>query len=112
MTIKLVQKIKLDGQPCRKSAEVFADLKARGLLNQIHQVITADESNLSSEGYVLAAQHQVDAAPFFIVTRDDEVTMVYKAYHLFLKEIFNQETPEADIFAEILAQNPDLDFII
>lgn len=111
MKIALVKKIKLDGQPCAKSARVIADLEERGLFSHIHQVIVADEQVPSSEGYALAAQHHVDAAPFFIVTGDDGTDRVYQAYHRFLKEIFNQEAPEADAVAEIMAQNPDLDFI-
>ncbi len=112
MSIVLVKKIKLDGQPCAKSARVLTDLVARGLLPRIHQVVTADERDSSSEGYVLAAEHQVEAAPFFIVTKDDGATQVYRAYHYFLKEIFNQDVAEADKLAEIMAQNPDLDFMI
>jgi hypothetical protein len=111
MTIALVKKIKQNGQPCAKSARVLADLAERGLLGQIDHIITADERNPSSEGYALAAQYHVEAAPFFVVTRDDGTTQVYRAYHRFLKEIFSQEASEADEVAEIIAQNPDLDFI-
>ncbi|MBE9005802.1 hypothetical protein IQ259_12270 [Fortiea sp. LEGE XX443] len=111
MTITLVKKLKLDGQVCAKSARVLANLEERGLLSQIHQVITADERDTSSQGYALAAQYHVDAAPFFIVTGDDGKTQVYLAYHHFLKDIFNQEVTEADEVAEIMSQNPDLDFI-
>jgi hypothetical protein len=111
MTITLVKKIKQNGQPCAESARVLADLEERGLLPQIHQVITADERNLSSQGYALAAQYQVETAPFFIVTEENGGIQVYRAYHLFLQDIFDQETSEADKMAEIIAQNPDLDFI-
>lgn len=111
MSITLVQKMKLDGQLCAKSVKVLTNLRERGLLSQIHQVITADERDVSSEGYALAAQYHVDAAPFFIVIGDDGKTRIYQAYHRFLKEILHQEVTEADEVAEIMSQNPDLDFI-
>ena len=111
MRIALVKKIRLDGQPCAKSAKVIGELEKRGLLSQIHQVIAADEREPFSKGYALAAQYHVDVAPFFIVTEDDGTARVYQAYHRFLKEIFNQKASEADTVAEIMAQNPDLDFI-
>jgi hypothetical protein len=111
MTIALVKKIKQDGQPCAKSARVLADLAERGLLDQIDHIITADERDPASEGYALAAQYRVEAAPFFMITTEDGTTQVYRAYHRFLKEILNQNASEADEVAEIMAQNPDLDFI-
>ncbi|MGK7875937.1 MAG: hypothetical protein AB4426_22345 [Xenococcaceae cyanobacterium] len=111
MNITMVKKLKVDGQPCAKSARVLKDLEERGLLNQIHQIVVADERNPSSEGYTLAAQYNVESAPFFLVNGEDGSTCVYKAYYRFLKDLFNQESPEDAEVAEIMAQNPDLDFI-
>ena len=43
MNIKLVQKIKVDGNSCRKSARVLKDLKELNLLDKIDEIIAADQ---------------------------------------------------------------------
>ena len=111
MHIKIIKKITLDGNDCPKSAKVLKELKELGLIEQIDEIIAADEREPSSEGFALALKHNVEAAPFFIVADDDGSTRVYTAYHQFLKEIFNQQVSESDEISEIMAQNPDLDFI-
>lgn len=111
MMITLVKKIKRDGYPCRKSARVLADLEQRNLLERIDQIATADEREQESEGYRLAAQYQVESAPFFIVTSSQGSPQVFQAYSRFLQEIFGQQTSEEEEIAEMMAQNPDLDFI-
>ncbi len=110
-TITLVQKIKSNGELCAKSSKVIADLTARGLRNNIDRLVTADERNPSSEGYVLAAKYQIDTAPFFIVTTDDDKTHTYPIYSQFLRNVFNIESAESDEIAEIMAQNSDMYFI-
>lgn len=110
-TITLVQKIKSNGELCAKSAKVIADLTARGLGHNIDRLVTADERDPASEGYVLAAKYQISAAPFFIVTADDNQTHTYPIYSQFLRNIFNLEPAESDEIAEIMAQNSDMYFI-
>jgi hypothetical protein len=111
MKITIVKKIKADGSPCRKSANVLEKLEKSGLIARIDQVVVADEREPSSEGLALALQHKVDAAPFFIVNNDDGSTRVYTAYFRFLEEVFDQKLSESEEISEIMAQNPDLDFI-
>ena len=112
MTIKLIKKIREDGEPCAKSARVLNELEALGLMGQIDQVVIADERQPDSEGYALAVAYNVSAAPFFIVDADDDgSTQVYTAYHRFMSEVFNLQTSEAEQISEIMAENPDLDFI-
>ena len=111
MNITLVQKIKLDGQPCAKSARVLSELESLGLSSRIDQIVTADEGNPDSEGYVLAAKHNVESAPFFLVEDPDGSSRLYTAYQRFLKEVLHQQTSEDAEISEIMAQNPDLDFI-
>ena len=111
MHIILIKKIKIDGDDCPKSAKVLKELKELGLIKQIDEIIAADEREPSSEGFTLASKHNVEAAPFFIVTGDDGSERVYTAYHKFLKEVFNREVSESEEISEIMAQNPDLDFI-
>lgn len=92
MYITLVKKIKTDGSPCRKCIEVEQRLKNANLLERIDQIIIADETDLQSEGMILAREHKVDTAPFFIVEDDNGETNVYTVYFKFLKEVLNQET--------------------
>lgn len=111
MKITLVQKVKHDGQPCAKSARVLSELETLELRSRIDQIVTADERNPDSEGYALAAQYDVDSAPFFIVENPDGSSRLYTAYQRFLKEVLQQETSEDAEISEIMAQSPDLDFI-
>ena len=112
MHITLVKKIKRDGQPCKKSARVLNELEELGLLDRIDRIVAADERRIQdSEGYALAAEHNVEMAPFFIVAEGDGSARVFTAYHRFLKETFDLETSEEKEIEEIVAQNPDLDFI-
>lgn len=110
MNITLITKLKRDGQLCAKSAHVTNDLKSRQLLSRIDQTVVADERDPMSEGYRLAAQYQVDAAPFFLVN-DGQQVIVYQAYYKFLQEALNQKVDEALAAVEMMQQNPDLDFI-
>ena len=111
MHIKLVQKIKLDGNPCRKSARVLNSLKELKLIDKIDEIIAADERNQSnSQGFVLARQYQVPSAPFFIVDNEG-FTQVYTAYYRFMKDVFHISVSEEEEISEIMAQNPDLDYI-
>ena len=64
--ITLVKKIKLDGSPCRKCADVIGRLESGGLMSRIDHVVVADERDAESEGMRLASELGVDAAPFFI----------------------------------------------
>ena len=92
MKITFVKKIKLDGSACRKCADVENRLEDAGLSQRIDQVVIADERDPESAGMVLAKQHQVDIAPFFIVEEDNGETEIYTVYFRFLKEVLNKET--------------------
>ena len=111
MNITLVKKIKLDGNLCRKSAKVFSNLKELNLIKQIDNIIFADERHTSSEGLSLAIKHGVKSAPFFIVEQEDGSTQIYTTYFRFLEEVLEHKTAEEDEVMEIMAQNPELDFI-
>jgi len=110
MTIAFVKKLKLDGTPCRKCAEVEDRLQAAGLMARIDQVIIADERAPDSEGMRLAAELDVDAAPFFVVTANGART-VYTSYLRLLREVLEAPASEAEEAREVLEQNPDLDFL-
>ncbi len=111
MKITLVKKIKADGSECRKCVEVSQRLEDAGLMSRIDEVVIADERDASSPGMQLAARLQVERAPFFIVTGDDGEERVYTVYLRFLREVLQSGVSAVDEAAEILDQNPDLDYI-
>jgi hypothetical protein len=108
MAITLVKKIKLDGLPCRKCAEVIDRLETAGLMGRIDHTVIADERDPNSEGMKLAAELGVDAAPFFIVGEGD-AQKVYTSYVKLLKEVLTATPSEADEAREIMENNKDLD---
>ena len=91
MHIKFVKKIKADGNPCRKCVEVEQRLRDVGLLSRIDEIVIADETDPNCEGMRLAREHQVEAAPFFIVQNDAGEIMVYTIFIKFLKEVLQQD---------------------
>ena len=111
MRITMVKKIKADGSPCRKCADVERRLADSGHLGNIDRTVIADERDPSSEGMQLAARHSVDLAPFFIVERDDGTTQIYTVYFRFLKEVLEGETDAAQEAAEILERSPGVDLL-
>ncbi len=111
MKITLVKKILADGSPCKKCADVLEKLETSSNISRIDAIITADERDPSSEGMVLAKQHDVDRAPFFIVERDSGETQIYTVYLKFVKEVLQQEGNEKEELKEILQNNSDLDFL-
>ncbi len=111
MNITLVKKIKSDGNLCRKSADVFEKLKQADLVKKIDHIVFADERKRTSKGLSLAIKHGVQSAPFFIVNQEDGSTQVYTRYYNFVEEVLEEKTSEQESVLEILAQNPDLDFI-
>jgi hypothetical protein len=108
MAITFVKKIKLDGSPCRKCAEVAERLETAGLMNRIDRTILADERDPSSEGLRLADELGVHVAPFFIVTKGDSRT-VYTSYVKLLKEVLSVAPSEEDEVREIMENNRDQD---
>ena len=86
MHITFVKKVKADGEPCRKCAEVEKRLNDAGLMSRIDAVVIADERDSQSAGMILAANHQVAVAPFFLVREEDGTERIYTVYFQFLKE--------------------------
>ncbi len=110
MNITFVKKIKIDGSPCRKCAEVQSRLEKDGHIDKIDRTVIADERDSNSEGMQLAKQYEVDRAPFFIVEEDGSDPLVFTVYFKFVSEIFSGKTNEEDAAKDILDSN-DLDFI-
>ena len=110
MNITMVKKVFADGSPCKKCGEIEEKMRAAGQLERIDRTVIADESNDQSEGMLLATEHVVDRAPFFIVERDGEPAKIYTVYFKFVKEVLNAKTSEEDEIAEIM-NDVDLDFL-
>jgi hypothetical protein len=108
--ITLVKKILASGEPCRKCADVESRLQVSGHWSHIDEVVIADERDPESPGMRLANRLQVHRAPFFVVDDGGE-RRVYTVYFKFVKEILDGQTTEHQAASEILADNPDLDFI-
>ena len=108
MHIILVKKIKADGTPCRKCAEIEQRLIDFGQMARIDEVVIADERDTASPGMLLAAKHHVTQAPFFIVRADDGTERIYTVYFKFIREVLNNAVSEQDENRELLDQNPDL----
>lgn len=109
MRITFVKKIKADGTPCRKCGEVERRLEEAGLMPRINRIVVADERDEHSEGMRLAAKHQVEQAPFFIVEEESGAERIYTVFYRFLKEVLKREVSEQEEIAELMHQNPDLD---
>lgn len=111
MKITLVKKILADGSPCRKCADVLEKLESSGNLTRMDEILVADERDPNSPGMLIAKQHDVDRAPFFVVERDDGSVQIYTVYLKFSKEVLEQNTSEKEELKEIMQNNSDLDFL-
>lgn len=111
MQISMVKKIKPDGLPCKKCAEIEKRLEESNLIDCIDKVIIADERDPESEGMLLARKHNVLLAPFFVVEEDDQATKIYTVYFKFVKEVLSGWVSEQQEIIEIMDQDPDIDYI-
>ena len=108
--ITLVKKILANGEPCRKCRDVEARLHRSGHWARIDEVLIADERDPQSAGMQLATELGVELAPFFVVADQDQ-RQVYTVYYKFVKEVLEGSVSKQQVAAEILADNPDLDYL-
>src|SRR5262245_32877545 len=66
--VTMVKKLLANGEPCAKCAQAQELLERRGLWDQIDEVVWAQEGDPESAGARLAQRHQVELAPFFIIS--------------------------------------------
>jgi len=111
MKITLVKKLKEDGSPCKKCVEVLTRLEEADQMKLIDEVLIADERDNNSPGMLLAAELEVNRAPFFVVESDSGERKVYTVYFKFVKEVLNTKANEVEELKDLLDQNADLDFI-
>lgn len=86
MKITMVKKIKQDGSPCKKCAEVEQRLIDSEYMSRIDEVIIADERDPESQGMKLAQEYNVERAPFFIVEKNGNAE-IYTVYFKLVKEV-------------------------
>jgi len=84
MKITLVKKILADGSPCKKCGEVIGRLEDSGQIDRIDEILVADERDPTSAGMLMAADLNVDRAPFFVVDNDNGSQSVYTVYFKFV----------------------------
>ncbi len=82
----MVKKRLGDGSACKKCLEAEEFLRQRGLWDAIHEVVYYDEDEPESPGAVLAREHGMDRAPFFVFERAGQpaqaVDSVMRAYRM------------------------------
>jgi len=91
----MVQKVLRNGTPCANSEEARAMLERDGQLGNI-TVLDADVKDFKSPGWSLAAQHNVDAAPFFVV-EDGKSARLYTMYSRLKSEILDTDSLESEL---------------
>ncbi|HET7540436.1 MAG TPA: phosphoadenylyl-sulfate reductase [Polyangiaceae bacterium] len=107
----MVKKRLLNGEPCKKCLDAEALLQSRGLWSRIDEVVWAIEGEPESAGMKLAAQYQVELAPFFVVRKNSGETRVFTSTLQFIKEALGggaispvEASPAAAISAEELSR--------
>ena len=83
LEITFVKKKLEDGSWCAKCNDVSLRLEKDGLLPLVNQTVVADVTQPESEGIQLAQKHNVDRAPFFIVT--NTITNSVEVFDVYFK---------------------------
>lgn len=77
--VTMVKKRLANGEPCRKCGQTEDMLRKRGLWELVDEVVLADEADPGSPGMVLAQQHGVEIAPFFLVETSPGRSELFKS---------------------------------
>lgn len=87
MPIIMVKKRMSCGNACKKCDHAEELLRARGLWQDIDQVIWADVSDPNGEGMRLAKAHEVELAPFFIIENQGQPSELFTSTIRFIKRL-------------------------
>ena len=109
--IVMVKKIMAVGTPCRKCADIERRIAEGGPSDRMDEVLVADERDDNSPGQRLAAQYQVNYAPFFIVTRDHGKPVVYTSWLRLVNEVLNGPVDAKNEAMELLDRHSDIDLL-
>ena len=110
MHVTFVKKRLASGEFCPKCQDVERRLLLDGHLDRIDAVVIANETDPESPGMRLADTLNVDRAPFFVI-KDGTATSVYTVYFKFVNEVLRGRVSAGAEAAEILRDNPDLDYV-
>ncbi len=110
--VTMVKKRLLSGEACPKCSQTEELLRRRGLWDRIDDVVWAIEGDATSRGMKLAAQHEIQLAPFFIVEAPGAEPEVFVSALKLIKAHFGKATsrpgPVADV-EPFIASLGDLD---
>lgn len=106
MRVTMVKKQFRDGSTCKKCEQAEELLRRRGVWDRIDEVVWAHEADASSAGMRLAAQHQVELAPFFVVESANG-TLVFTSVLKLISDVLSpkEPTPTADLDMPELQRN-------
>jgi len=93
--ITMVKKLLASGEPCAKCVQAQQMLEARGVWDQIDEVVWAKEGDAESPGARLAAKHGVELAPFFVIERSGQNDEVVVSTLKLLKALAQAPAPAA-----------------
>jgi phosphoadenosine phosphosulfate reductase len=105
--ITMVKKLLGDGAPCAKCVQAEEMLRARGVWDQIDEVVWAKEGDAESPGALLAQKHGV-LAPFFIIERPGRADEVVQSTLKLIKELsaFPRGTASGPVASASVASPP------
>lgn len=112
--VVFVKKILADGNPCKKCDQVTQRLHDDELFDTIDQIVIAREGDAASEGMRLAAEYNVDRAPFFLVEYEDGTRDIFDIYLKFRKVAAKssvQAEEKTEDLVDLIDQFPELDYI-
>jgi phosphoadenosine phosphosulfate reductase len=90
VVVTMVKKRLSSGEACKKCIQAEEMLRRRGLWDAVDEVLWADESNPQSRGMLLAVEHHIETAPFFLVERE-EGTVVYPSVIKVAKDVLAEK---------------------
>jgi len=84
--VTMVKKRLTGGDECRKCAEATEFLKQKGVWDRIDDIVWFVEDDPESPGAVLAREHAMERAPFFLIERPGRppqaIDSVMRAYRM------------------------------
>ena len=86
MSVTMVKKRLLNGEPCKKCAQAEEVLRRRGLWQRIDRVVIADEADAESEGMRMARQLGMETAPFFVISDGAGPPKVFESVLTLIKD--------------------------
>ncbi len=96
MSVIMVKKRLLNGEPCKKCAQAEEVLRRRGLWQRIDRVVIADEADPESEGMRMAHELKMETAPFFVLSDGAGPPKVFETVLALIKDGLSPAAAGAD----------------